>query len=108
MSRRNEDRAWAEYGEAFRRETLPKILDSAVFLSIGTDAGVFDVKMATELGAALLMGKPLLLVCPRGRLIPEALRRAAAEVIDDWDASEPLSQARMTAAMQRLLPGRHD
>jgi hypothetical protein len=99
-----QDRAWADYSERFRREVLPKILDSAIFLSIGTDEGVFDVRQATELGAALLMGKPLLLVCPRGRHIPAALRRAAAEVIDNWDAADANAQARMTAAMHRLLP----
>jgi len=101
---RREDKAWADYSESFRKHTLPKILDSAIFLSIGVEEGQLDVKMATELGAALLMGKPMLLVCPRGRHIPAALRRAAAEVIDDWDASDPDAQARMSAAMQRLLP----
>jgi len=102
---RREDKAWADYSESFRKHTLPKILSSAIFLSIGVEAKDLDVKMATELGAALLMDKPLLLVCPRGRQIPEALRRAAAEVIDDWDAADPDAQARMAAAMKRLLPG---
>jgi len=101
---RREDKAWADYSKTFREHTLPKILDSAIFLSIGVEEGQLDVKMATELGAALLMGKPMLLVCPRGRHIPEALRRAAAEVIDDWDAADPDAQARMAAAMARLLP----
>jgi len=94
------DRAWKDYGDRFRREVLPKILDSAVFLAIQADE--FDVKMATELGAALLMDKPLLLVCPSGRVIPERLRRAADIVIDNWDASNPDAQERFAEALKKL------
>ena len=102
---RREDKAWADYSKRFREYTLPKILDSAIFLSIGVEAKDLDVKMATELGAAMLMDKPLLLVCPRGRTISAALRRAAAEVIDDWDPADPACQIRMQAALKRLVPG---
>lgn len=45
-----EDRAWADYSDRFRREVLPKLLDSAVFMSIGSEVGTFDVRQATELG----------------------------------------------------------
>jgi hypothetical protein len=97
-----EDRAWADYSDRFRREVLPKLLDSAVFMSIGSEVGTFDVRQATELGAALLMGKPILLVIPRGRNISPQLRRAADEIIDDWAPEDPLAQERMMAAMRRL------
>lgn len=97
-----EDRAWADYSEGFRHEVLPKLLDSGIFLSIGTDVGKFDVKQATELGAALLCDKPLLLVVPPGRTIGKRLRRAADIVIDDFDVARPDSQERLTAAMRRL------
>jgi len=101
MAREN-DRAWADYSEGFRREVLPKILDSAMFLSIGTAVGEFDVKQATELGAALLCDKPLLLVVPPGRTISERLRRAADIVLDDFDVSRPESQERITTALRQL------
>jgi len=94
------DRAWKDYSERFRKETLPKILDSAVFLAIGTEE--LDVKMATELGAALLMDKPLLLVVPPGRRIPERLRRAADIVVDNWDATSPDAQERFAEALKKL------
>jgi hypothetical protein len=97
-----EDRAWRDYSNRFRREVLPKLLDSAIFMSIGSEVGTFDVRQATELGAALLMGKPILLVIPRGRKISPQLRRAADEVIDDWVAGESDSEERMLAAMHRL------
>jgi hypothetical protein len=97
-----EDRAWRDYSDRFRREVLPKLLDSAAFVSVGSEVGNFDVRQATELGAALLMGKPILIVIPRGRTIGAQLRRAADEIIDDWAPDEPQSQERMVAAMSRL------
>jgi hypothetical protein len=100
-----EDRAWADYTERFRREVLPKLLDSGMFLSLGTNVGEFDVKQATELGAALLCDKPLLLVVPTGRQIGQRLRRAADIVVDDIDMARPESQERLTAAIKRLTGG---
>jgi hypothetical protein len=97
-----EDRAWHDYSQRFRREVLPKLMDSAVFLSIGSEVGDFDVRQATELGAALLMGKPILLVVPPGRTLSPQLLRAADEVIDDWQPEQKESQDRLTAALERL------
>src|SRR5215471_6828898 len=97
-----QDRAWRDYSDRFRREVMPKILDSAMFLSIHSDDPKFDVQQATQLGAALLLDKPLLLVVPRGRVLGEHLRRAADIVIDDWDASDANAQERMAEAFVRI------
>lgn len=97
-----EDRAWRDYSDRFRREVLPKLLGSAVFLSIGADVGEFDVRQATEIGAALLYDKPIMLIVPKGRAIGERLRRAADVVIDDWDAADPAQQERMAEALKSL------
>jgi hypothetical protein len=99
---KKQDRAWNDYSEHFRHEVLGKLMDSAVFLSIGSDVGKFDVQQATELGAALLMDKPILLVCPRGRKLPVRLRRAADFVVDNWDPDDPDAQERMVAAMRQM------
>lgn len=98
-----EDRAWADYSERFRTEALPKILDSAIFMSLHSDSPEWDVRQATELGAALLIGKPLLIVLPRGRSLPAALRRAAEVVVDDWDPEDTDAQNRLVAAMHQLV-----
>jgi hypothetical protein len=97
-----EDRAWRDYSDGFRNDALPKIMSSAIFLSIHSDNPDFDVKQATELGAALLLGKPLLLIVPRGRTLPDGLRRAAAEVIEDWDGEDADCQERLTSAIRRM------
>jgi len=99
---KSEDRAWKDYSERFRRETLPKLMDSAIFMAIGTDPGVFDVQMATQLGAAIMADKPLLLVVPRGRSISAHLRRVADEVIDDWEPTDKDAQERFSDAIARL------
>lgn len=97
------DRAWRDFGASFRRDGLPKILSSSVCLSIisgdGTD---FDVKQAVELGAMLLLDKPILLVCARGATIPSRLRRAADVILEDWDPTDQASHDRLTTALRRL------
>lgn len=100
---RTRGRAWSEYWERFRRETLPMIMSSAVSLSIYCgDGSDFDVKHATELGAMLLLDKPLILVCAVGAVIPSRLRRAADVVIEDWNPLDPSCQARIEAAISAL------
>jgi len=96
------DKAWRDYSVRFRREVLPKILDSSMFLSIGTNTGDFDVQQATELGAAMLLDKPVLLVVPPGRTISTRLRRVADVVIDNWDPADPVAQERLADALKRL------
>jgi hypothetical protein len=102
MMSSREDRAWRDFSRRFRHEVLPRILDSAVFLSIHSDNPDFDVQQATQLGAALLLDKPLLLVVPRGRFLGGHLRRAADIVVDDWDVDDPKAQERMADALKRL------
>jgi|ERR1035437_9094010 hypothetical protein len=96
------DHAWDDFSERFRREALPAILDSSVFLSIGGHGLHLDVKQAAELGAALLMGKPLLIVSLPGVSVSDQLRRAADEIIEDWDPGDLGCQDRVADAIKRL------
>lgn len=102
MSGSEPDHAWADYSEHFRGYVLPQILSSEVFLSIQAEGADFDVKQATEIGAALLLDKPLLLLVPTGRTAPEHLRRAADEIIEDWEPTDRGAQQRIAAAIQRM------
>lgn len=100
----DEDKAWSDYSEHFREDVIPKLLNSAVYLAIGTEAGEFDVKFATETGAAILLDKPMLIVVPKGRTIGIRLRRAADIVLDDFDLKDATSQSRMLEAINLLKP----
>jgi hypothetical protein len=101
------DRAWRDYSERFRRDGLPKIMHSGITLSIigSRDADDFDVKQATEIGAMLLLDKPLILVCVPGATVPSRLRRAADVVIEDWSPDNHDAQERLTAAIHAVAAG---
>lgn len=83
-----EDReAWDEFVDNFRRDALLKMENSAFVASLVP--GEFDVKFAVELGAAIMLDKPIVAIAMPGARIPDTLRRIAAEVIEtDVDTEE--------------------
>lgn len=101
------DRAWREYSKHFRTKVWPNLYESACLISIAADlAGgkvTLDViRAATELGSGLLLGKPLLLLVPRGVTLPAGLTRAADAVVYDADMADPTTQDRVVAALREL------
>lgn len=103
------DRAWADFEERFRTDGLPKIMGSGVALSImgSRDPAAFDVKQAVELGAMLLLDKPLILVALPGVPIPSRLRRAADLVIEDWSPENHDAQRRLADALAEIAADHH-
>lgn len=91
-----------EYFAHFKKNVLPQLKKSGVFLNIAPPNGELDVKQCTELGAAILLGKPLLLVVAKGRTIPAGLRRCAEIVIDDWDPDSPDQVERVAHALKQM------
>jgi hypothetical protein len=83
------------------RDMLPKMKASAMSLVIGAEHA--DIKLALEVGAAILFDKPLLVVVPPGRLIPEGLRRVATLVLEDFDFTAPGSQAKLKQAIDTMM-----
>lgn len=78
-----EDERWRAFVERTRKDTITKIHQSALTICIAPpgEPEDFDVQQAVELGASILMGKPIVLVQPAGRLITGTLRRCADRVI---------------------------
>lgn len=81
----NPDEVWdtpvgREWRQRMNRDLLPMIKDSAVSITIapGQDP---DAKIAVELGYTILLDKPLMVLAPRGRHVPERLRKVADAVI---------------------------
>jgi len=99
---RQRDRAWADYSERFRREVFPHLVSSAVSVSIVGGGRNIDAKQAAELGAILLLDKPLIVVCVPGASIPSRLRRAADVVIEDWSPDNQAAQDQLAAAVKSL------
>lgn len=76
-----EARAWKDYARRFKDEVVPKIDASAITMMMPGPVGDFDVQQATELGAMILMDKPIIVVAEEGQKISGALERAATKVI---------------------------
>ncbi len=99
---------WSEYEEHFRKEGLPKIAGSNFTISLmtNTDPETFDVKQATELGAILLLDKPLILLGMEGAVIPSRLRKAADIVVEDWSPENKAKQLELRTALNTWAEAR--
>jgi hypothetical protein len=102
------DPDYRRYAEHAYRELLPKVLGSAVAISLmpspnNEQAG--DVKYWTELGAMIMHDKPIIVVAAPGQQIPKRLRRVADAVVDiditTQDGSDRMIEA-LTVVMDRL------
>lgn len=95
---------WAEDA----RRGLQQLDDSAITAALITPASVndMDIHQALEIGASLLLGKPLLLVVVPGAKVPPGLAKAADEIVEiDGDVNTPANQVRMRAALKRMGVG---
>jgi hypothetical protein len=97
-------RSWDDFVSHVRRDAVEKIAGSAVFVSLAPE-GEPDIKFAVELGIAIMLDKPILVVRIPGRPVPEHLRRVADEIVDaDVDLEE--GRDRLQQAIVRMLEER--
>ncbi len=92
-----------EYLERARREMFPKMRNSAFVMTI---VGEPDPKLCLEVGAAILFDKPILLLVPRGRRVPLALRTIANKIVElDGDGVDPsdADKERLSTAVNELM-----
>jgi len=80
----------------------PKIRDS-VFCVIALHAGRTDIALALQIGLAVLMSKPLLVVSARGVPIPPQLRLIAAEIVEGDDLKGAELRERVKEAVARMV-----
>lgn len=82
-------------------EVVPKMEASSVTVSLLPESGRGDVKFWVELGASIMLNKPIIAVVVGDGEVPERLVRVADEVVrlsDLDDGGEELA-----AAIQRVL-----
>jgi ABC-type nitrate/sulfonate/bicarbonate transport system substrate-binding protein len=85
----DEREGWEDFVDHFRRDALEKMTDSAAMISLVPKSGGFDVKFAVELGAGIMLDKPIIAVVMPDAEVPEKLRRVADAVIEaDIDTEE--------------------
>jgi hypothetical protein len=68
-----------EYLNHAQREVLPKMESSALCISIASEKP--NAKQCLEIGAAVLMDKPIILLVPEGRQISANLKRCASVIV---------------------------
>jgi hypothetical protein len=74
-----EFRQWAD---DMRKRLIPKMEESASVLMIAPNMSEkFDIEFALQIGASILLEKPLILLVHSGRTIPPKLRAIADRVI---------------------------
>jgi hypothetical protein len=94
----DEREVWDEFVNHFRKEALGKIADSDMFFSICPEND-WDVKYAVELGAAIMMDKPIIVMAHPGVELPAKLVAVADEVVHaDIDTSEGREALKETIA----------
>jgi hypothetical protein len=94
-----EARAWIK---RVRESLSPKILGSAVVISMVPSDNVPNVRFAVELGFAIMYDKPLIMAIHPGQKIPDHLVRVADDIVE-VDATQPEKMGEaIHAAMQRL------
>lgn len=92
-------KAWAKH---VLEDMAPKMADSALICQI-VPHNDGDVKFWVELGASIMMNKPIVAVAIEGRDIPEKLRLVADEIVFIPDGVNPQASEELAAAFERVL-----
>jgi hypothetical protein len=83
---------------------LPKLADSAITISLVPESREGDVKFWVELGASIMLDKPLIAVLLGDAPIPAKLALVADEIVHvSHGLDDPTSQADLMAAIQRVM-----
>jgi nucleoside 2-deoxyribosyltransferase len=95
----DEFRSWAK---DVLKDMVPKMAGSAYVISIAPPRGLADVKIAVEIGYAILLDKPLIVFAPKGRHVAERLLRIADHVITG-DPNTTEGREEMFAQLKRAM-----
>jgi hypothetical protein len=82
------------------KETIPHMNNSALAISLLMAKP--DPKLCLEMGAALLLDKPIIVVVPPNIPIPDNLRRVAAAIVQG-DVDNEETKAQLSEAINSVL-----
>ena len=93
--------AWEE---DVRTNLIPKVQGSSLTAIIAPRNGP-DIKFSVELGLAIMLDKPLILICEPEQVIPEKLRAIADAVVEvNWRGGDPVrTQEAIREAITKVL-----
>jgi hypothetical protein len=82
MKKMRSSTEWRRFERDIRENMIPKMRDSAKVLVIAPDiSSEFDVAFAVQIGASVLLEKPLIVVVDEGRTVPPKLERIADRIV---------------------------
>lgn len=79
-----DDDGFKRWADDMRKRLIPKMKDSANILMIAPNLSEtkFDIQFAVQIGAAILLEKPLILVVGVGRVVPPKLLAIADKIVN--------------------------
>lgn len=97
-----DDPDFKRYARRVLKDMVPKMAGSAYVMTIAPDGGTADVKLAVELGFAILLDKPLIVFKQSGRVVGERLLRIADHVVEG-DTSTEFGRAELADNLKRIM-----
>jgi hypothetical protein len=85
-------------------EMVPKLTDSALVISLVPDDREGDVKFWVELGASIMMDKPILAVLLGDAPVPAKLAAVADEIVRLPAGVTPAASDEIARAIRRMMP----
>lgn len=106
MTHKDYGAEFEEYVRHFRQSTLEKMMESAFVMQLVPKEDEFDVKFATELGASIMLDKPIMAVVMPGATVSKKLLAVADMVVEaDIDTDEGRKElARRLSEFTEHLP----
>ena len=93
---------WQEWASNVRAHVLQPMTDSQFVMSlVPKDPQQSDIKFAVELGMAMMLDKPLVMVVQPGTKVPDKIVRVA-DAIFEWDPDDPDAGKKMRAKIDEL------
>lgn len=89
-----------DYFCRFEKEVLPDIKRSAISIAIASNTP--DAKQCLEIGAAVLLDKPIIMLVPPGRRVSANLKRCATAIIEGHH-DDPETKRRLANAISLVM-----
>lgn len=97
--------AFDQFVKSAEEDMLPKMQDSAMNLVIYS--GGVDIKVCLELGAAVLLDKPIIVINWHEKPIPENLKKIATHIIEGR-LVDPGVKNRLAEAISQIIKDLED
>lgn len=85
-------------------DSLPKIKDSGTYAGIVTDSFLKDPLCALQLGYAMLLDKPIILIADKSMKLPESLVKIS-KLIERVDIKNPADMRRASQSIAEFAKG---